>query len=91
MRLVAVIFDNDATAAYDRMIPSQCMITSRRAGVPESAIQMKLTVLHRMKYFIKTANGKANEHLEYALHQMAATKPNTLSTSRKPSHFDPDY
>jgi hypothetical protein len=44
-----------------------------------------------MKYFIKTANGKANEHLEYALHQMAATKPNTLSASRKPSHFDPDY
>jgi hypothetical protein len=29
--------------------------------------------------------------LEYALHQMAATKPNTLSASRKPSHFDPDY
>jgi hypothetical protein len=45
MQLVTVIFDNDTTAAYDRMIPSQCMITSHRAGVPESAIQMKLTVL----------------------------------------------
>jgi hypothetical protein len=31
MRLTAVIFDNDATAAYDRMIPSQCMILLARA------------------------------------------------------------
>jgi hypothetical protein len=62
MCLVAVIFDNDATAAYDRMIPSQCMITSRRAGVPESAIQMKLTVLRRMKYFVKTAYGNSSTY-----------------------------
>jgi hypothetical protein len=62
MRLVAVIFDNDATAAYDRMIPSQCMSTSHRAGVPESAIQMKLTVLRRMKYFIKTAYGNSSTY-----------------------------
>jgi hypothetical protein len=36
MHLVAIIFDNDATAAYDRMIPSQCMIVSARAGVNET-------------------------------------------------------
>jgi hypothetical protein len=28
MRLVAVVLDNEAKAAYDQMIPSQCMITS---------------------------------------------------------------
>jgi hypothetical protein len=28
MHLTALIIDNDATAAYDRMIPSQCMIMS---------------------------------------------------------------
>jgi hypothetical protein len=28
MHLTTLIFDNDATAAYDRMIPSQCMIVS---------------------------------------------------------------
>jgi len=28
MRTIAVIFDNDAMACYDRMIPSQCMILS---------------------------------------------------------------
>jgi hypothetical protein len=45
MRLMAIIFDNDAKVAYDRIIPSQCMILSARAGVSPSAIQMKLTVL----------------------------------------------
>jgi hypothetical protein len=54
---MAIIFDNDAKAAYDQMIPSQCMILSARAGVSTSAIQMKLTVLKRMKYFIKKAYG----------------------------------
>ncbi len=34
MCLVAIIFDNDATTAYDWMIPSQCMITSAHTGVP---------------------------------------------------------
>jgi hypothetical protein len=28
MRLVAVVLNNEAKAAYDQMIPSQCMITS---------------------------------------------------------------
>jgi hypothetical protein len=47
MRLVAIIFDKDATAAYYRMIPSQCMIVSARAGVNENAIKLKLTALQR--------------------------------------------
>jgi hypothetical protein len=55
MRLTAIIFDNNAKVAYDHMIPSQCMILAARAGVSPSAIQMKLTVLKRMKYFVKTA------------------------------------
>jgi hypothetical protein len=57
MRLTAVIFDNDATAAYDRMIPSQCMILSARAGVGVKPIEMKLKVLERMQYYVKTAYG----------------------------------
>lgn len=31
MKIVAVMFDNDATTAYDRMIPSQCMIVAAHA------------------------------------------------------------
>jgi hypothetical protein len=53
MQLTAIIFHNEAKAAYDRMIPSQCMTLSARAWVSLSAIQMKLTILERMKYFVK--------------------------------------
>jgi hypothetical protein len=62
MQLTPIIFDNDAKAAYDRMIPPQCMILSARAGVKEPAIQMKFTVLKRMKYFVKTAYGASKEY-----------------------------
>jgi hypothetical protein len=62
MRLVAIIFDNDATAAYNRMIPSQCMIVSARAGVNENAIKLKLTALQQMKYYVKTAYGTSSEY-----------------------------
>ena len=66
MRLITVVLDNDAKAAYDQMIPSQCMITSARAGVPKGAIKLKLTALKRMKYFVKTAYGSSirlHEHV----------------------------
>lgn len=67
MRLVAVVLDNDAKAAYDRMIPSQCMITSARAGVPKGAINLKLTALERMKYFVKTAYGSSPSYFTNTL------------------------
>ena len=60
MRLTACIFDNDATACYDRMIPSQCMIVAARSGVREEEIPM--TVLSLMKYFVKTAFGISSRH-----------------------------
>jgi hypothetical protein len=61
MQLTAIIFDNNAKAAYNRMIPPQCMILSARAGMKEPAIQMKLTVLKRMKHFVKTAYGASKD------------------------------
>jgi hypothetical protein len=62
MHLVAVIFNNDATTAYDSMIPSQCMIVSARAGVNENAIRLKLMALQQMKYYMKTAYGTSSEY-----------------------------
>jgi hypothetical protein len=59
---MAIIFDNDATTTYDRMIPSQCMIIAARAGVHENAIRLKLTALQRMKYYMKTAYGTSSEY-----------------------------
>jgi hypothetical protein len=63
MQLKAIIFDNDATA-YDCMIPSQCMVLSAHTGISKGAIKMKLTVLKRMKYFVKTAYGTLKEHFQ---------------------------
>jgi hypothetical protein len=40
------------------------MILSARAGVSPSAIQMKLTVLKRMKYFVKTAYGASQDYFQ---------------------------
>jgi hypothetical protein len=60
---MAIIFDNDATA-FDRMIPSQCMVLSAHTGISKGAIKMKLTVLKRMKYFVKTVYGTLKEHFQ---------------------------
>jgi hypothetical protein len=57
MRLTAAIFDNDATAAYDRMIPSQCMILSAQEGVNVEAIETHLQVLRKTEYCVKLAHG----------------------------------
>ncbi len=62
MHLVAIIFDNNATATYNRMILSQCMIVSARAGVHENAIRLKLTALQWMKYYVKTVYGTSSEY-----------------------------
>jgi hypothetical protein len=63
MQLIVVVLDNNAKAAYDQMIPSQCMITSARAGVPKGAIKLKLTALKQMKYFVKTAYGSSSDYI----------------------------
>ncbi len=47
----AVIFDNDQTAAYDWMIPSQCMLLLAQ-GVNEAAIETQLAVLNSCEYGI---------------------------------------
>jgi hypothetical protein len=67
MRLTACMFDCDATACYDRMIPSQCMMVTARAGVSEDAINLKLTALQRMKYRVKTAYGISSNFFTHNL------------------------
>lgn len=51
------VFDCDATACFDRMIPSQCMILGKRTGVQDGPIDLHLKVCKRMKYHVKTAYG----------------------------------
>jgi hypothetical protein len=42
MRLTATTFDNDHTAAFNCMTPSQCMILSAQEGVNIEAIETHL-------------------------------------------------
>ena len=56
------IFDNDAMACFDRMIPSQCMTLGRRIGVQEGPVRLHLKISKRMKHHIKTAYGISPGH-----------------------------
>jgi hypothetical protein len=60
-RMDACIFDNDASACYDRIIPSLAMIKSRRAGMSRKVSQVLLTLLLRMEYHVRTAYGISTE------------------------------
>jgi hypothetical protein len=60
-------FDNDASACYDRMIPSIVMIKCRRAGMSKAAAQVVLTLLHQMKYHIRTAYSISTEAFSNAI------------------------
>ena len=46
-RMNACMFDNDATACYDRIIPSLAMMKCRRAGTPRPATNVVLKFLQR--------------------------------------------
>jgi hypothetical protein len=51
------MFDNDASACYDRIIPSLAAITARRAGMPRAAANTLTRVLLQMQYYVRTAYG----------------------------------
>ena len=61
LRAALVAFDCDATACYDRMIPSICMNLARREGVTENANKAHLKLAKEMKYKVKTAYGVSPE------------------------------
>ena len=56
-RMDACMFDNDATACYDCIIPSMAMLKCRHAGTPRSAIKVVLNFLQRAKYHVRTTYG----------------------------------
>jgi hypothetical protein len=51
-RMDAIVFDKDASACYDRIIPSMAAIASRCAGMPRAAANAFLNVLLFMTYFV---------------------------------------
>jgi hypothetical protein len=66
-RMDACVLDNDATACYDRMIPSIVMIKCRRAGMPKSAAKVVLQILKKMEYFVRTAYGTSPQAYSNAI------------------------
>lgn len=53
--------NNDATAAFDRVLPALCVITCRQLGMPKSAQRFFLKVLRQMEYTVTTAHGKSQD------------------------------
>ena len=51
------MFDNDAMACYDHIIPSMAMVKCWRAGLPRPAAKVVLQFLQRAKYHVRTAYG----------------------------------
>jgi hypothetical protein len=51
------MMENDATACFDRMIPSLVMLSLRAYGVPEPVVTLMGTTLEKMRYRIKTKIG----------------------------------
>lgn len=56
-RMDAYIVDNDAAACYNCVIPSIAMIKGRRAGVPQKATHVFLTLHLHTEYYVQTAYG----------------------------------
>jgi hypothetical protein len=57
----AIMFDNDARACYDRVLPSLAALMSRRAGMPRPAAHVLIRILHNMKFYVRTAYGVSTE------------------------------
>ena len=47
---VAIIFNNDGKAAFDRMVPSVGAIALCRLGASKNSVQALLQILEKMKY-----------------------------------------
>jgi hypothetical protein len=61
LHLSLIMFDNDATGCFDRIIVSLAMIAALRLGMPRSAAKLHSSVLLHMKYYVKMAHGISNE------------------------------
>ncbi len=57
----AIVFNNDAKAAFDRMISSVGGIALRRLGESKNAVQALLTILELMRYKVRTGLGLSEE------------------------------
>ena len=55
------LMDNDATAAFDRVLPALCVVTCRQLGMPKEAQRFFFRILRQMEYTVTTAHGKSTQ------------------------------
>jgi hypothetical protein len=60
------MMENDASACFDRMIPSLVMLSLRAYGVPEEIVILIGKTLEKMRYKIKTKIGISKRHYEHS-------------------------
>jgi len=53
--------DNDATAAFDRVLPALCVVTCRQLGMPKAAQRFFFRILRQMVYTVTTAHGTSTQ------------------------------
>ena len=58
-------FDLDATACYDRIIPSIAALSSRRVGMPKSVVSVNMLMLENAKYHLKTNLGVSDGYYSH--------------------------
>jgi hypothetical protein len=59
-RTDAIVFDNDARACYDQIIPSLAAMMSRRAGMTWNGAHVMIRLLLKMEHHVRTAYGVAS-------------------------------
>jgi hypothetical protein len=60
------MMENDATACFDRMIPSLVMISLRAYGAPEEIVTLIGKTLAKMRYCIKTKIGISKRYYQHS-------------------------
>ena len=58
-RQYGALTDNDATAAFDRVLPALCVVTCRQLGMSTSAQRFFFRLLRQMVYTTTTAHGRS--------------------------------
>ena len=56
-RTTAIVFNNDAKACYDRVIPSLGLMATEHFGILSSAATCMLAIIFAMHFFVRTAYG----------------------------------
>ena len=69
-RSQATVFNNDATACYDRVLPTLSQICCQRLGLSHIAATFKLLFLREAEYHVKTQHGISDTFFTNALQEI---------------------